>query len=414
MDLSPRKSTLRVIDLLHSQIDDLKTELEHLKLSNDEYRKKNAILSTKNDSLVDQLANYKHENDMINALLKRKERRITDLETEFEDLSASSDALKHLVKNYKIRCENLQELSAVSTAETERLKISYDALALSHNEYKRHYQEEVNKLAQQLATYREDTVKSMAELLAELENNDKDVEALLEGLTNKKKAMDTIYVARNKAIIGLLLLLANVAKSHGEECKHFLQDNVSVISALKEKLPDMLKEIPDREETKIDIDALLSESLACLELPGELLQEEKTPSRLDSVKRRHKRNSLRASPEAERLDFLPKQRQSSRGPRSVSSDGSFGLQRQSLRRQPSNSHKGLPPNRSHTPAKGNRVMSQPGSKLPNLNGGGQSQQTNAEAQRNKRRLFHGGSNYYNSGSGDRRSNSKPNNAPSPR
>ncbi|KAM9922089.1 hypothetical protein OXX80_011972, partial [Metschnikowia pulcherrima] len=149
MEESPRKqqSTSRVIDSLHSQIDDLKQEMETLKMSCGDYKKKSTILASKNDSLVDQLANCKHENDMVNALLKRKERRITDLEAEFDDLSSESESLKQSVKNYKIRCDNLQESSASSTAEFERLKISYDALMASQAEYKRHYQDEVSKLS---------------------------------------------------------------------------------------------------------------------------------------------------------------------------------------------------------------------------------------------------------------------------
>ncbi|OBA18961.1 hypothetical protein METBIDRAFT_28760, partial [Metschnikowia bicuspidata var. bicuspidata NRRL YB-4993] len=267
MEDSPRKqqSTSRVIDSLHSQIDDLKHELEVLRLSCGDYKKKSTILASKNDSLVDQLANCKHENDMVNALLKRKERRIVDLESEFDDLSLESESLKQSVKNYKIRCENLQESSASSTAEHERLKISYDALMASQTEYKRHYQDELNKLTNQLETYRLDSIRDMRDLMEKLEGNDKDVDALLEGLNLKRTSMDNMLVDRNKSILGLLSLLAKVAKTHGEECKSILLDNVDIINVLRHKHPDIFDMVTERSETLIDLDDLIRESAVSLE-----------------------------------------------------------------------------------------------------------------------------------------------------
>lgn len=82
---SPQKSantlssSSRVIDSLQSTIDKLTDEITTLKQSNQETTKKNQILSQRNESFVDQVANLKHENEMLNAMLKRKDRRISDL-----------------------------------------------------------------------------------------------------------------------------------------------------------------------------------------------------------------------------------------------------------------------------------------------------------------------------------------------
>ena len=67
MDESPvkNKQTSRVIDSLHGEIDDLKTELENVKQTSEDYKKKCAILAKKNDLFVDQLANAKHENESM-------------------------------------------------------------------------------------------------------------------------------------------------------------------------------------------------------------------------------------------------------------------------------------------------------------------------------------------------------------
>ncbi|KAK6888504.1 SWI5-dependent HO expression protein 3 [Candida tropicalis] len=83
---------------------------------------------------------------MLSALLKRKERRILDLEDQYNDLNSQIENLSLSNKNMKIRCENLQNNSNASIAEFERLKISYDALIASQMEYKNHYQQELNTL----------------------------------------------------------------------------------------------------------------------------------------------------------------------------------------------------------------------------------------------------------------------------
>lgn len=254
------KPTSRVIDSLHSQIDDLKTELETVKISHDDYKKKYVLVSQKNDSFVDQLANAKHENDMINALLKRKERRIADLEDQYNELSSSNESLQLNNKNMKIRCENLQQSSASSTAEYERLKIAYDALIASQVEYKRHYQKELNTLASKLEAYKTENKQRFQDLSSKLSSNDKDIDTLLDSMTNKRKALDNLYVNKNKTILELLTSLAKAAKIHGLDTKSTLEENTVAILSLLEKYPDLQEKILTHEKVEVDLDELISES----------------------------------------------------------------------------------------------------------------------------------------------------------
>lgn len=314
---SPRKNkpTSKVIDSLHSQIDLLKTELDTTKVAHDEYKKKYLISSKKNESFVDQLANAKHENDMINALLKRKERRIVDLEDQYNDLCSTNESLKLNNKNMKIRCENLQELSASSTAEYERLKIAYDALIALQAEYKKHYLKEISTLTAQFEAYKTETLDNFGSLSEKLTNNDKDVDALLESLTNKRKTMDTIYVHKNKAVLDLLSKLAKASKIHGQELKVILQENVDTITQLIAKHPDLQLKLSEHENVEVDLDDLLNdtnESLANLSFDEEAtlinspdmlkdadqytklpLQQLSRNNTLSSKKRKSKRNSIR-------------------------------------------------------------------------------------------------------------------------
>lgn len=420
MDESPRKqaSTSRVIDSLHSQIDDLKNELELLKVSHAEYKKKHLILATKNDSLVDQLANCKHENDMVNALLKRKERRVSDLESELEDVAATADSLKHSVKNYKIRCENLQESSATTTAETERLKISYDALLVSQAEYKRHYQDEIVKLAAQLDSYKLESAQNMADLANKLDSNDKDSDTLFESLKQRSKAMDTMFVNRNREMLALLSALAKAAKSHGEECKDILLDNVAVINTLRESYPELLEKLAERSETTVDVDEILSESKVALDtsfVEPELIEEEILTQRLASILRRRgnagKRNSMRLTPEvldSPLSETMPKQRNAQKPPqrRNQSSDSSHLGNQRYQKRQPTN-------NGLNVLTRGQNRSTSNGlaSNYTNSQNSTRSGQLSSNSSKShKRRLFYGGSSNFNSASGDRKSLAKSHSA----
>lgn len=265
METSPNKnkpisSSSRVIDSLHSEIDSLKSELESTKISNNNNKKKYEISQQKNDLFVDQLANAKHENDMINALLTRKERRIVDLETQYNEVMSTNDSLTLNNKSMKIRCDNLQESSALSTAEYERLKIAYDALKASQLEYKKHYEQEVQLLTNDLANYKAETLDKFQGLSLKLNNNDKDVDTLLDGLTNKRKTLDNLYFNKNKLVIDLLSKLASVGKIQGQDCKLILQDNVHNIELLREKYPDLPMKLNAEENVEINLDDILNES----------------------------------------------------------------------------------------------------------------------------------------------------------
>lgn len=379
MESPLKKPTSRVIERLQAEIDDLKNEAEELKISNQSYKKKNEILSKKNESFVDQLANAKHENDMIGALLKRKERRITDLEEEFDDVHSSNENLKLSNKNLKIRCDNLQESLSLSTAEHERLKIAYDALIASQHEYKRHYQQELDGMYRLFDNYKKELARTIDDLSAKLDSNDKDYDALLESLMSKRKQMDNLNVNKTKAILQLLVALAKAAKSHGEESKEILLENVQVISSLVEKHPDLLGKIKEREQVDVDIDALLLNASESLNTTFSDLDIESagrsSGQRNVSLRRRrnnnnnsNKRNLMRLeSPDLENSSPLPKQRFNlAGGSRSSSSSGN-------------NSH-----NRSGS--RGNRnsqLFLNENSNQPTSN-------------KNKRRLFYGGSSNFNS------------------
>lgn len=400
------KPTSRVIDSLHSEIDALKTELADVRMANSENRKKASLLATKNESLVDQLANCKHENDMINALLKRKERRIVDLEEQYNELSSLNDSLKLSTKSLKIRCENLQELSASSTAEYERLKISYDAIIATQKEYKRHYTTELTKLQHLLDTYKASSQRELAELSEKLASNDKDVDTLVDSLTNKRKAMDNLNVNRNKAVLHLLAMLAKAAKIHGEESQAVLKENADTINLLRERFPELKDKIVVHQPLAVDLEEMMSDSstslessLAELDIASDDIP--KTVQRnVSTRRRRHKKQTTRNSPEPSALDepiseVLPKLRPTSNMPQGESTQqhNSQGRLRQSSSTGSNN--------RNTYRNRNSQILQQDSSR--GFRSSSTSLADSVGSIKNRRRLFYGGSSNYNSGNNERKS-----------
>lgn len=254
-------SSSRVIDSLQSTIDKLTDEITTLKQSNQETTKKNQILSQRNESFVDQVANLKHENEMLNAMLKRKDRRIADLEDQHNELSSSIESINFLNKQMKMRCENLATNNDKTMAEYESLKISYDALVTSCNEYKQHYKKEIETISANFEEYKSSNMVKWLELQKLITSNDKDIDTLLDSLGNKKKSMDNIYVHKNTKILQILTTLANLVKTHGQESKQILGDCSETIDYLLNKYPDLSEKLTKHEQVEsIDINSILTES----------------------------------------------------------------------------------------------------------------------------------------------------------
>lgn len=300
------KHTSKVIDSLHSEIDALKEELSSVKISQESYKKNYSLALKKNELFIDQLANTKHENDMINALLKRKERRIADLEEQYTELSSSLEKMTLSSKNMKVRYENLQDTTAESVAEYERLKIAYDALNASHIEYRKHYESEIKRLMTIVKDLEGQMSEGLVSLQDKFENNEKDVETMLESLANKRKTMDTLYMSRNKAILVLLTKLAQATRSHGEESKDVLRDLMDNIKALSIKFPDLSLKLHEEEELAYNINDILNEpcetslgsedvfliSSDSRSLLSAHSEESRDPEKLSIKKRRNRRNLL--------------------------------------------------------------------------------------------------------------------------
>lgn len=240
MDTSPlKRTTTRVIDALQQEIDVLKSTLRGVQVSSDECMKRCQVLAMRNELVVDQLANQKHENEVVSALLARKERRLKDVEAEYHELVLQHELLQQKFKSVDIRCQHLEQLTHTATAEHERLKIAYEALLQGQAEYKLHYQREVTSLCENLGRLKQETAAKLVELLELVESRLRDVEVLLEALAAKRSTISAAYVKQNRAEVEMLMLLARAARASGEETLAVLEEVAATLEALKELNPDL-------------------------------------------------------------------------------------------------------------------------------------------------------------------------------
>ncbi|ODQ80334.1 hypothetical protein BABINDRAFT_48726, partial [Babjeviella inositovora NRRL Y-12698] len=259
---SRNTGTSQVIHSLHQTIDQLKEDLEESKQQARDFKKKYDMLSKKHDHIMEQLANAKHESDMINALLKRKERRIIDMETQYSDSMYTAENLEFKNKNLEIRCKKLEESEQNSVTEYERLKIAYDTIVRSQNEYRSHFTQEILTLKHTLANFVQEREAALAATADRFDANCASADKLFDNLVGKSRDLEGIYSKKNTAIIESLKHLALAAKAHGEETDGVLTHGEVVLDEVYKHFPELRAKRKAAAEAKAGLNGVASAEAA--------------------------------------------------------------------------------------------------------------------------------------------------------
>lgn len=237
--VSRAKGTSRVIDELHSTIDTLRQQLESSELEVSKEKKKFTTLKQKSDSLIEQLVNAKHENEVMSGMFKRKERRINDLEEQLTSYASQVDKLNFERNQVNGRMKFLEENEKTSMHEMERLKVSYEALQNSQKEWKSHYFKEISEVKSQLEEFL-NTSNSRLDSIASLDNSQTSTE--LSEIRRKAADVESLYGKKSQSMLDALKSLALAARTHGTETR-------AVLSQCEDVLRRANKEIPTSPET---------------------------------------------------------------------------------------------------------------------------------------------------------------------
>lgn len=248
-------ATSRVIDQLQSKIDQLSGDLNETKESLRESKQKNSILRKRNDDLVEQLSNAKHESDMSEALLKRKERRVADLEAQLTEALSKADNLQFESHDMRKKVKMLMEKEEMAVSECERLKVSYDAIVTAQNEYKRLMGKRVSDLEQKLYSFVDDRKKTLDSNMDLLKRQEPEIMASYKVVVKNSERLEEMYAQRQQSVSQALVALAGATKTHGEKTGIVMAECEDVLKQMNrnEELMARLRNSNGDSDTEEDI-----------------------------------------------------------------------------------------------------------------------------------------------------------------
>lgn len=267
MSFQPTSATSKVILDLQSTIDSLRAELAESKVTLNETKQKYSILSKRNETMVEQLSNSKHQAEVAESLLKRKERRVIDLESQLTEVSSNND-------NYRFELENLKSKLLVTDnekfrliSENERISKSYEILQSSFNEYKLSINHQLETLKFQIPDFINKTTTNLSTNLNTLKLNQPEINSSYNLLLKNSKRLEELYNQKYDKVNNYLLLLTESTKQHGEatsivmdECEEILKKlnrNEDVLLKIKNETTgnltdlDKMKELSKRRDLSI-------------------------------------------------------------------------------------------------------------------------------------------------------------------
>lgn len=293
MSSQPTTGTSKVIENLHLTIDSLKADLNETKITLAETRQKNSILTKRNENLVEQLSNSKHQTEVAESLLKRKDRRILDLENQLTELSSANEKYKFETDTLKLNLKNLDGEKFQLAAENQRLSKSHEILQSSLNDYKLSLNSSINSLKFQIPNFINEARTMLQENVNSLKLNQPEINTSYNLLIKNSKRLEELYNQKFTKVNNYLLLLTESTKQHGqatsivmEECDELLKQinrNEDVLLKIKNQTVGNLTDLDKMKEfTKLRDISILTSSPASSPL---IKQEEKrkiSPGILDS------------------------------------------------------------------------------------------------------------------------------------
>jgi hypothetical protein len=303
--VSPRKvtSSTRVIESLHRELDDLKLEVLNYKNKNAELKKANEIVTKRRNQLVEQISNVKHENDTVNSLLHRKERRIASLEEQLNEVACSSDDLKFKLKSLETRCNKLQESEASSVAEYERIKIAYDIMVTSQKEYRDYYTSEIKSLKEKLEIYIKEKDTQIQKNITLINKSDATIYRSIKSIRLRSKEIEEKYTKRDQVLSGSLEKLQKTVGFNTQGTQFLLETSKTLFN-------DVAKVLKIGKVTFLDANRSEGEESVnsyVTSYPVEDKPEEEPKSAVKKRSERHNESEVRSASVEERVRLLSKE-----------------------------------------------------------------------------------------------------------
>lgn len=145
-------SSTQIIESLYTKVDSLTNTNLQLTLQSQNMLEKLDVAQKKEVKLVENISMYKHQKDNLDTMLRRKLRKISEIEEELGSLQMTFGSVKSINKELKDRLTELHEKEAVDKEKISTLVKDYDTLVQSQESYRLHFEKTMDQLSQEMQT----------------------------------------------------------------------------------------------------------------------------------------------------------------------------------------------------------------------------------------------------------------------
>lgn len=224
--------TSKVIDALQRELDALRGDLLETRETLAETRHKCSILQKRNETMVEQLSNAKHQAEVAESMLKRKERRVVDLETQLTDSISSYDTVKFDHDKLKMALSTANKDRALHQHENERMEAAYQTLQTSFASYRATMGERIDHLSTLIPTFLAQREKILAENVALIKSEQPQLLESYAAMAKNGKRLEQLYSQKYERVNESLLVLANATKQHGQATAIVMDECEDVLKAM--------------------------------------------------------------------------------------------------------------------------------------------------------------------------------------
>ena len=206
--------------------------------------------------MVEQLSNAKHQAEVAESLLKRKERRVQDLENQLTEVTSTSDSYRFEMESLKSKLHSYENDSFRYTSENDRLSRSYEVLQSSFNDYKLSMSRTIADLKDQIPSFIQSQCKSLSNNLANLKDNQPTITTNFNLLTKNSKRLEELYSQKYDKVNNYLVLLTQSTRQHGQATSIVLEECEEILKKINRNEDVMLRIKTETDGNLTDTDKI--------------------------------------------------------------------------------------------------------------------------------------------------------------
>ncbi|CAI6394060.1 BFH_HP2_G0003040.mRNA.1.CDS.1 [Saccharomyces cerevisiae] len=307
---SQNASSSRVIESLHDQIDMLtKTNLQ-LTTQSQNLLSKLELAQSKESKLLENLNLLKNENENLNSIFERKNKKLKELEKDYSELSNRYNEQKEKMDQLSKLAKNCSAIEQSCSEKLQNMEVNYNSLLESQNLYRDHYSDEISKLNEKIGLLELELSNQNLNYGSDTSSNS-EIELNLNKFNDSVKDLKSLETEKDSKLSKIIT--HSLDELNLQSWLNLYQTNENLISTFAEKMD--LKDVLKRNDEKIsnkgavvqtlkknvqtqvesnNADALSSNNAQDM-LPIKMVKLRKTPNTNDSSSNGNSSNNKRRS-----------------------------------------------------------------------------------------------------------------------